>query len=75
MKPNSRLVFVGERTQSQPPWFVPDRLENVRHDANDDESMTVLDANGVPVFGRIVENARAMWVCKLNDWAYTKGEQ
>lgn len=64
------LLFIGVRTAQNPPFFVPDRLENVRHDAPDGVNMVVYDANGIPVFGRVVEGTSETWRCRMTDWVW-----
>ncbi len=55
----------------RPTWFVPDCLENIRHDAPDDASMTVYTADGVAVFGRVIHGSEKRWAAVLDDgWKY-----
>ncbi len=68
------LLFIGTRTKKQPPWFPPDRLENVRHDAPGDANMVVYDANGLPVWGRVVPGATKRWEHKLSDWVWVPND-
>ena len=66
------LVFTGERTSVQPPWFAPDRMGNIQHDAMDDENIVVYDSNGVAIFGRVIEGATKRWVCHLKEWVWAQ---
>ena len=63
-----RLKFIGNRT---PPFFVPDRMGNVEHNAPPEASIVVRDANGVPLFGRIIDGSKVHWECTMSDWVLT----
>jgi hypothetical protein len=54
------------------PYFTPDAIENITHDAPDDYNMTVFDANGLAVFGRQVENSKGNWYAHLKQHEYVK---
>ena len=62
------LIFIGK--YSEKPYFIPDRMENVRHNAADDESMTVYDSSGKPIFGRVIEGSTKQWSCQLHNWLW-----
>ena len=69
----SKLIYIGDRTQTRPPFFPPDRIENLIHDAADDESMTVYDAAGVAIWGRVVSGSGKRWECRMHDWLWVPG--
>ena len=57
------LIFLGD--EKNKPYFMPDCLENFRHDARPDQSMAVLTNEGYPVCGRVIDGATSKWVCVL----------
>lgn len=69
-KDSMPIKFIGIRTEKNPPFFAPDRLENVKHDAHDDFNMTVYDANGRKIWGRRIEGSYKEWSCQLHDWIW-----
>ena len=45
----------------RPAFFMPDRIENFRHDASPDQSMVVRTADGMAVCGRHVPGSTDTW--------------
>ena len=55
-----------DKTRPHKSFFCPDRIENIRHDAQDDENMTVYTADGVAVCGRVVHGSKKYWATNLD---------
>lgn len=62
------LKWIGLEGKSS--WFPPDRMENFQHDAPEGSNMTVVDVNGLPICGRVVNGSNLEWVCQLRDWIW-----
>lgn len=61
------LKYIG---QGRGPFFAPDCIGNFRTDVPETDSLTVFDANGIPVCGRVVEGANTHWELQAKDWEY-----
>lgn len=61
------LKFIGKKRTS---FFIPDRMDNIHHDAKENESMIIYDYNYIPIFGRVVDGKRSTWYHILEDWVW-----
>lgn len=65
------MPLIWRGAGSPPCWFPPDRMENIRHDAKDNENIMVLSAKGVPVCGRVVDGAARIVMFRLRpEWVW-----
>lgn len=61
------LKFIGKKRTS---FFIPDRMDNIKHDAKEEESMIVYDIKEYPIFGRVVDGKRSTWYHVLENWIW-----